>query len=80
MDALTGIMDFNIEESQVARAMIEQSKMLTVLVDHSKYNKLASFEVCPLSRIDRLVSDQMPPADIKAKRDSTGCEVILAAP
>lgn len=33
LDSQTGAMDFNIEEADVARAMIEQSQSLTVLVD-----------------------------------------------
>jgi len=78
LDERTGAMDFNIEEAQVARAMIEQSESLTVLVDHSKFNALASFEVCPLARIDRLVCDVKPPEEIGRKLKATGGEVILA--
>ena len=80
LDTLTGIMDYNIEEAQVARAMIEQSKSLTVLADHTKFNKLASFEVCPLARIDRLVCDAPPPDNIANALADAGCEICLADP
>ena len=57
LDGRTGAMDFNIEEAQVARAMIEQSESLTVLAESSKFDTIASFEVCPLARIARLVCE-----------------------
>jgi DeoR family glycerol-3-phosphate regulon repressor len=75
LDTLSGLMDYNIEEAQVARAMIEQSKSLTVLADHSKFNQLASFEVCPLARIDALVCDTPPPDDIFRALVGAGCKI-----
>jgi len=75
LDTLTGVMDYNIEEAQVARAMIEQSKSLTVLADHTKFNQLASFEVCPLARIDRLVCDTPPPDEIFHALVAAGCKI-----
>jgi DeoR/GlpR family transcriptional regulator of sugar metabolism len=78
LDERSGVMDFNIEEAQVARAMIAQSESLTVLVDQSKFNKLASFEVCQLASIDRLVCDMVPPREIEKKLVASGCEIIVA--
>lgn len=78
LDVRTGAMDYNIEEAQVAHAMIEQAETLTVLVDSSKFNKLASFEVCPLSRIDQLVCDVMPPDEMREALETAGVEIIVA--
>jgi len=78
LDEKTGAMDYNIEETQVARAMIEQSKSVTVLVDHSKFNALASFEVCALAQIDRLVCDKEPPGTLKDALKKAGTEIIAA--
>lgn len=77
MDKRTGAMDFNIEEAQVAQAMIEQSEKLTVLADHSKFNALASFEVCPLEKIHRLVCDTRPPGDICEFLETAEGQLIL---
>ena len=63
LDCRTGAMDYNIEEAQVARAMIAQSQKLTILADHSKFNALASFEVCSLTQITNLVCDTPVPGD-----------------
>lgn len=79
LDARTGAMDYNIEEAQIARAMIEQSETITVLADSSKLGALASFEVCTLSGIDRLVTDRTPPSDILEGFNAEGGKVILAA-
>jgi len=77
IDALSGAMDYNPEEAQVAKAMIEQAKTITVLADSSKFNKLASFEVCPLSAIDRLVTDSAPPPDILEALEAGGGKIIF---
>ncbi|MEP2715997.1 DeoR/GlpR family DNA-binding transcription regulator [Pseudophaeobacter sp.] len=77
MDARSGAMDFNIEEAQVARAMIEQSETVTVLADSSKMGALASFEVCPLTLIDRLVTERLPPAEILDGLQAQGASVVL---
>ena len=78
MDARSGAMDFSIEASQISRAMIEQSETVTVLMDASKYNMLASFEVCPLAAIDRLVVDETPPDELGESLEAAGVEIVLA--
>jgi len=78
LDEQTGAMDFNIEETQVARAMIEQSKSVTVLVDHTKFNSLASFEVCSLSQIDRLICDKAPSNTLTDALKTAGVDIIVA--
>ena len=65
LDSRSGIMDFCIEEAQIARAMIEQAESLTILADSSKFGRIASFEVCDLSRVTNLVCDQPPSGRIK---------------
>lgn len=78
IDARSGAMDYNIEEAQVARAMIEQSETITVLVDSTKFDALGSFEVCPLETIDRLVTDAVPPSELREALEKNGVSVIIA--
>jgi len=78
LDGKTGVMDYNIEEAQLARAMIEQSEFVTVLIDSSKFNEVASFEVCSLAQIDRLVCDTAPPDTLGDALAAAGVQVILA--
>lgn len=77
VDARSGAMDYNIDETQIARAMIEQSESVTVLADSSKLGSVASFEVCPLSSINRLVTDEAPSDDLLLQIENAGAEIIL---
>jgi len=78
LDKQSGAMDFNIEEAQIARAMIEQSETLTIIIDDTKFGKMAPFEVCPLSRIDRIVCNAAPTGGLEVALNAAGVEVILA--
>lgn len=78
LDEVTGAMDYSIDEAQIAAAMIERSESVTVLIDGSKFGKLASFEVCPLSKIDRIICDRAPDGSLKAALDAQGVEIIVA--
>lgn len=75
LDSRTGVMDFCIEEAQIARAMIEQAESVTILVDSSKFGRIASFEVCSLDRITNLVCDKLPSSDIQAILADAGVTV-----
>ncbi len=78
LDWRTGAMDYDIEEAQIARAMIEQSQSVTVLMDSSKFNKLASFEVCSLEKIDRIICDSIPPNELNEALIAANVEIIIA--
>ena len=79
LDGQTGAMDYNIDEAQVARAMIEQSQSVTILIDSSKFDQLASFEVCSLTAIDRIVCDSLPPSPLAETLERAGVELIQAS-
>ena len=60
IDAEAGIMDANFDEAQMARAMIGRARQLVVVADATKFDRRAAFQVCALSDVDMLVSDQPP--------------------
>ncbi len=76
LDHKTGIMDFCINEAQIARAMIEQAESVTILADNSKFGRIASFEVCSLNQVTNLVCDRPPEGDIKTALTKAGVTVI----
>ncbi len=78
LDSQSGLMEFSLGEAQLASAMIDQAQTLTVLVDKTKFNTLASFEVCSLMRITRLICNEMPPKNIVDAIKSGGGETIVA--
>ncbi|MFB2551887.1 DeoR/GlpR family DNA-binding transcription regulator [Ensifer soli] len=72
------IMDFDLQEAEVAKAMIERADRLTVLADHSKLDCRAVFEVAPLSALDTLVTDAPPPPAIAQALADAGVAVVVA--
>lgn len=75
-----GIMDYDLRETEMARAMIARAARVTVLADHSKLGRSAVFEVAPLSRIARLVTDRAPAPEMAAALARAGVEIVLAGP
>ena len=77
LDHLSGAMDYDLREAEIAQAMIAQARRVTVLADASKFGALASFQVCPLARIDTLVSDTPPPPEIRESLEASGGRLVL---
>lgn len=73
-----GAMDFNHHVARVGKTMIEQAETLVVLADHTKFNHIASFEVCPLSRIDHLVCNIAPDTNLQSALDTAQVNTIIA--
>lgn len=74
----TSIMDFDVQEAEIAKAMIERAERITVLADHSKFDRRAVFEVASLSEVDTLVTDVRPPAAMVDALTAAGVELIVA--
>lgn len=78
VDAAAGVMDFSVEETEVARAMIAQAQTVTVLADSSKHGQVALFQVCSLDRVDRLVVDRLADKALAEALRAAGVEIRLA--
>jgi DeoR family glycerol-3-phosphate regulon repressor len=78
VDAQHGIMDFDLEEAMVARAMARQSDRVTVLADASKFGRVALAQVAPLGAVARLVTDAPPPEPLALACRRAGTEVVVA--
>jgi DeoR/GlpR family transcriptional regulator of sugar metabolism len=74
------IMDYDLRETEMARAMIAQAQSITILADHHKLGRPAVFQVAELARVGRLVTDRQPGPDITAALSAAGVEIILADP
>lgn len=72
-----GAMDFQLDEAQIAREMINHARSVTVLANGAKLGRDALFRVCTLAEIDRIVTDDVPGLladDLRA----AGVEVVIA--
>ncbi len=78
LDARDGAMDFNVDEAEVARAMIGQADAVTILADATKLGHAGVFGVCAIDRIDNLVTDRPPRGDLAAALARAGVNVIVA--
>lgn len=75
LDAGAGATDFNIEEAQVARAMLDHAGSVIVVCDAGKFGRRAAFAVCPLERITALVTDRKPQGRLLAALSEAGAAV-----
>jgi DeoR family glycerol-3-phosphate regulon repressor len=72
-----GILDYDLAETEIASAMVAQSRAVTILADSSKLVRSALFQVCPLTDVDRLVVDRAPGGPIAEALQAAAVEVIV---
>ena len=65
---------------QAEQKLMEQAEQLVVLVDSSKFRQIASLILCPLKRIDVLVTDTDAPREALAMLRAAGVDVVLVDP
>ena len=64
IDARAGFTDFDLDETRIARAMIESCEQTVVAADSSKFGRRAPVSVCEMSEIDLLVTEAPPAAEL----------------
>lgn len=73
-----GISTPNIEEAHLNRIMIEISRQVIVLADSSKVKKRSLGVICPLSKVDILITDDGLSPNYRTRLEQLGVEVIIA--
>ena len=70
--------DFDFREVKVARAIIEQSRQIWLVADHTKFNRPAMVELARIDQLDMLYTDAAPPEPFPALLAEAGvqCEVV----
>jgi len=74
----TGITDYHMEEANVRRIMIERSERIIAVTDCSKFGVTAANYVCPLNRLDYLVTDWTAPDKLLQEVRNEGVHVIVS--
>ncbi|MEE9445580.1 MAG: DeoR/GlpR family DNA-binding transcription regulator [Cocleimonas sp.] len=74
IDCNAGITDFNIDEAQLAKAMIKQSDNIIILSDSSKLNRIAPFKVATLDEVDHLISESQPSNPLQIALTNAGVQ------
>lgn len=70
--------DFNTDEAMVARAMIRRAGDVTILADHTKFDRSALAKVCTLAEVRRVVTDRLPGASWRRMLKDADVELIVA--
>lgn len=73
-----GVTDFFEDEARIRRAIIENAKKVIVLADSTKFSVRAVCNVCPLSKIDVVITDDKTDKKVLEKIKAQGVEVIIA--
>ena len=78
IEADGSLRDFDYREVQVARAIIDQSREVWLVADHSKFNRPAMVELARVDQIDLLFTDVAPPEPFPQLLAEAGVQVELA--
>jgi len=70
--------DYDYREVKVSRAIIEHSREVWLVADHTKFNRPAMVEVARIDQITRLYTDAPPPAPFPALLDDANVQCVIA--
>lgn len=72
------LLDYDLREASVARAIIENARHVILAADSSKFERMAPVCIGHLSQVRTLVTDQRCPAALKALCQSHGVGLVEA--
>lgn len=78
VDVVAGVTEFNLEDTRVKRAALASARRCVILADASKLGQIALAAVCPLERVDVLVTDRSASEEALAPIRESGVEVLIA--
>ncbi|MFV0431976.1 MAG: DeoR/GlpR family DNA-binding transcription regulator [Alphaproteobacteria bacterium] len=69
--------DFDYQEVQVAKALIDNASKVILACDSSKFDKHLTVKLGSFEKIDVFITDKAPPKGIAEAAKSHGCEIII---
>jgi DeoR family glycerol-3-phosphate regulon repressor len=78
VDAVMGVMDYNLEEAEFARMVLTRGSRRVVVTDHTKFGRQGLVSVSGFDGFGELVADRPPPRDIALAMDKAGSMFTLA--
>ncbi|WP_113718198.1 DeoR/GlpR family DNA-binding transcription regulator [Arthrobacter dokdonensis] len=76
VDPEAGCTNYDPIGARVNRALQERARMTVVLADATKISRVTLAQVCKMSEIDVLITDNRAPLDIVERIRNQGCKVI----
>ena len=77
-DTRRGLYTPNIEEASLNELMIEIANEVILLTDSSKFKKKSFAFICPVDKIDVVVTDDKISEDDKKRLEDSGVKVVIA--
>jgi len=79
LDEDGSIMDYDVREVAVARAIATNARRTILVCDHHKFERSAPVRICDLSEIDDFVTDREPPRVFREACAREGVSIVVAA-
>ena len=76
----SGVTDQRLDEVLIHRKMIEHSKRLVVLADHTKFDTVSMCRVCGLEQVEAILTDSGLDSQIVEKYRAAGHQILVAPP
>lgn len=70
------LLDFDVHEVEISRAIIEHARKIVLVADSSKFSRSAPVKIAKLSEIDMFVTDRLPSEEIAEMCRRFGVQVI----
>lgn len=78
IDAQAGLTTPNIAEAETDRRLVQASRKVIVVADHTKLGVVALASIAPLSEVDVLITDDRSPKETLREIEVAGVKVIAA--
>ncbi|WP_426242109.1 DeoR/GlpR family DNA-binding transcription regulator [Nocardioides sp. LHG3406-4] len=78
VNATAGLTDYNLEDAELKRVLVDSARRVIVLADSSKLGHETFAHVADLGQVDALVTDAMADAEAVEELRGTGLHVVLA--
>ncbi|MBE0617843.1 MAG: DeoR/GlpR family transcriptional regulator, partial [Proteobacteria bacterium] len=72
------LLDFDYREVRVAQAIIENSRQVLLVADHSKFGRSAMVKLGHISQVDVFYTDKAPPAPLAEVMRTDDVKVVVA--
>jgi len=80
LDGEGDFLDFDFQEVSVSQAIMEQSRQVYLVADHSKFQRSAPARIASLARIDAFFTDRPLPAPLQEACKGWDTDVSIAPP
>ena len=75
-----GITDFRMEECGIIKAMISASRRTLVVADHTKFQRVACMNVCPLEDVSAFLTDGGLDSETAFLYRQAGADIVKPSP